>query len=303
MKHAKTNLIKLNVGASPIWSREGWHTLDHKIRDQSSTSLLGDAANIPLSEGSCDVIFCSHMFEHIPHTRLEKILIEFNRVLSKGGVVRILSPNLFRIAKAYVERDKKFFEDALQEDENLRTDLGFGGMFLNCVVSPGQDTALFNRQLNEFIGGYAHLYLYDFEMMKILFERCGFEDVTEKKFCDSAVPELCEPLHVVGRSPVWENFNKQFYQKNNLVHHYDSKDGKYHINFRVTGFDRDPLTSLIVEARKKETISLEQSKQTANHGRNYNHYGQSLLSDKKFNLKVRLMQEISNAVDHGLPGA
>ena len=27
-------MIKLNVGASPIWSKDGWHTLDHKVRDQ-----------------------------------------------------------------------------------------------------------------------------------------------------------------------------------------------------------------------------------------------------------------------------
>jgi len=27
--------IKLNVGASPIWAKEGWHTLDHKIREKS----------------------------------------------------------------------------------------------------------------------------------------------------------------------------------------------------------------------------------------------------------------------------
>ena len=45
-------MIKLNVGASPIWSQDGWHTLDHKEREQSKTSVKGDAANIPLNDDS-----------------------------------------------------------------------------------------------------------------------------------------------------------------------------------------------------------------------------------------------------------
>ena len=36
--------------------------------------------------------------------------------------------------------------------------------------------------------------------------------------------------------------------KNKLVHRY--RNGKYEINFKFTGFDKDPLTSLIIEAKK-----------------------------------------------------
>ena len=42
------------------------------------------------------------------------------------------------MAKAYVEKDVSFFEQAKEEDESLR-----GGMFMNFIVSPGQDTAFF----------------------------------------------------------------------------------------------------------------------------------------------------------------
>ena len=167
-------MIKLNVGASPIWSKAGWHTLDHKERDETDTSVLGDAANIPLENNSCSTVFTSHMFEHIPHVKLEGILLEFNRVLNKDGVLRILTPDLKRVAEAYVAEDTAFFEEAKLEDESLRTDLGFGGMFMNFIVSPGQDTALYDRGLNEFIAGYAHVYSYDFIMLKTLLERTGF---------------------------------------------------------------------------------------------------------------------------------
>ena len=174
--------IKLNVGASPIWQQQGWHTLDHKYRDNSETSILGDASNIPLKDKSCSVLFSSHMFEHIPHTKLEKIILEFNRVLDLGGVVRILTPNLKKIAKAYAENDYDFFNLAREEDENIRTDLGIGGMFMNFIVSPGQDTALFNRNLDEFIAGYAHLYCYDFEMLKNFVQKMALKKFMKKIF-------------------------------------------------------------------------------------------------------------------------
>jgi len=278
-------MIKLNVGASPIWNKSGWHTLDHKFRENTDTSLQGDAANIPLEQETCSTVFTSHMFEHIPHVKLEEILLEFNRVLEKDGILRILTPDLRKVAKAYIEQDVDFFTEAKLEDESLRTDLGFGGMFMNFIVSPGQDTALFSRSLNQFIAGYAHLYSYDFNMLRILLERTGFYEVEEKPFCDSVEEDYKVPLHVEGLEPKWQNFNQQFYKDNDLVHHYDDIEGEYNINFKVTGFDRDPLTSLIIEAKKKESIEVENYKSLNDSPLNYNNYAWSLLKDNQFSEK------------------
>lgn len=275
-------MIKLNVGASPIWNKDGWHTLDHKFRENTETSVQGDASNIPLNSESCSTVFTSHMFEHIPHVRLEEILLEFNRVLDQDGILRILTPDLKKIAKAYVEEDKEFFKEAKLEDESLRTDLGLGGMLMNFIVSPGQDTALYNRNLNEFIAGYAHLYSYDFTMLRILLERTGFYNVEQKEFCESALKDYTEPLHVEGLQPEWQNFNQDFYKKNDLIHYYDDQKGEYIINFKVTGFDRDPLTSLIIEARKKVNVEKETYESLNNSSLNYNRYAWSLMKDDEF---------------------
>lgn len=285
------NKIKLNVGASPIWIAQGWHTLDHKTRENNEFSISGDAADIPLDENTCSTIFCSHMFEHIPHVKLESILLEFNRVLETNGILRILTPDLKEIATAYVQEDKDFFTSAKSEDESIRTDLGFGGMFMNFIVSPGQDTALYNRSLTEFIAGYAHLYCYDFDMLRILLERTGFYSIEQKDFCSSYLPEYRIPLHVVGKEPVWHDLNQEYYKNNGLVHYYDSVQGKYIINFKVTGFDRDPLTSLIIEARKKYTIDKNKYKSLNESDQNYNRYAWSLLKDEDFAKRNKIILE------------
>ena len=96
-------------------------------------------AKINLKNKSCDNVFCSHVFEHIPHIKLPgECIAEINRVMIKGGILGILTPDLEKVCNAYTNRDKKFFKKAFEEDENIRRDLGFGGYLMNFMVSPGQ---------------------------------------------------------------------------------------------------------------------------------------------------------------------
>jgi hypothetical protein len=276
--------IKLNVGASPIWKQAGWHVLDHKLAQNTEFGIAGDADKIDLPDESCDIVFCSHVFEHIPHVKLPLVIAEINRVLKPGGIFRVLTPDLARIARAYVESDEEFFRAAQSEDESLRTDLGLGGAFMNFIVSPGQDTVLLNRDLTTFIAGYAHLYSYDYQMLSTMLQNLGF-DTRKAEFNDSVLAEMQTPLHVIGLQDVWQDLNQDFYSKNNLVHRL--VDGKYEINFKVTGFDRDPLTSLIVEASKAFVVSAEQANSLYNDSSlNYNKYAWSLLRDPTFTSRL-----------------
>ena len=160
--------MKINLGAGPNWKHDGWHVLDYKVEKNDKFRIKGDLNNINLKNKSCDVVFISHTLEHIPHIQIQKVLTEINRIMKEGATIRILVPNIEAVAKAYVKKDKKFFRQAIDEDHSIRTDLGFGGMLMNFIVSPGQDTILIDRNLKKFIAGYAHLYAYDFEMMKTL---------------------------------------------------------------------------------------------------------------------------------------
>ena len=96
--------------------------------------------------------------------------------------------------------------------------------------------------------------------------------------------ELTVPLHVEGLKPIWKNLNQKFYEENKLIHHFDEASGKYEINFNLTGFDRDPLTSLIVECRKASSINKSDEITYTNN--NYNRYGMSLLKDEEVKNKL-----------------
>ena len=271
--------MKINLGAGPNWHCKDWFVLDHKVIKNDKLRIKGDLNNINLKDKSCDLVFISHTLEHIPHVQIQKVLTEINRIMKKGATIRLLVPNLEIIAKAYVKKDKTFFKKAIDEDHSIRTDLGFGGMMMNFIVSPGQDTVLLNRNLNKFISGYAHLYAYDFYMMRKLLQICGFSQISKKKFCSSKFYDFKIPCHVLGMKTKYHNLNNKFYKKNNLIHEY--KNGKYKINFKFTGFDKDPLTSLIIEAKKEKYIDISKKRDINFSSKNYNRYAFSLTHNEK----------------------
>ena len=125
-------------------------------------------------------------------------------------------------------------------------------------------------------------------MLRILLEKYGFYKIEEKKFCESEIEEFREPLHVEGMEPIWRNLNQKFYKENNLINFYNKQTQAYETNFTLTGFDRSPTMSLIIEARKEKNVDEVDIKDDYNF-----EYSQSLLNDDKFRSKVEILKKIS----------
>src|SRR5713101_6538584 len=56
---------------------------------------------LPFPSGSCAAILGEHVIEHIAKEDAEKLLRECHRVLQKGGVVRISTPDAGRFLRSY----------------------------------------------------------------------------------------------------------------------------------------------------------------------------------------------------------
>jgi len=67
----------------------------------------------------------------------------------------------------------------------------------------------------------------------------------------------------------------------------------YETNFTLTGFDRDPVTSLIVEAKKEKNMK----KVNIVDKRNYD-YSLSLMDDKNFQEKCKNLNNLTKKVDN-----
>ncbi|HBH60222.1 MAG TPA: group 1 glycosyl transferase, partial [Nitrospiraceae bacterium] len=59
-------------------------------------------AGIPFEDGSFDAIYHSHLLEHLPRAYVPVFLKECNRVLKRGGTIRVAVPDLEQIVRIYL---------------------------------------------------------------------------------------------------------------------------------------------------------------------------------------------------------
>jgi len=58
---------------------------------------------ISLPDNSCDVVYHSHLIEHLRKNEAKLLLMECFRVLKPGGIIRVAAPDLEKICRAYLE--------------------------------------------------------------------------------------------------------------------------------------------------------------------------------------------------------
>ncbi len=274
----KTNLKKINIGAGPTWYEEGWDVLDNAPGNYNQTwKLKGKAWKNSLPDDTYDIVITSHMLEHVPHFRLEKTISEFNRIMKTGATLRILVPCLKKASLAYINNNKSFFATSEHNSDHL----GIGGSFVRVLISPGGQTIAMSREMDEFFGGYAHLYSFDFEMLKTLLDKWGFGNITESKVGASKIKELRKTQCLIHDNKSYKYSDKFVKEKKFL------KTGK---NWHFSGFDKVSDKQLIVEAIKIKDIKYSFDKE-------YKFNKGARLDDKVMNIKIFLIKIISDLVD------
>lgn len=71
---------------------------------------------LPFSEAKFDVVYHSHLLEHLPKNYAPIFLQECYRVLKPGGIIRVVVPDLEQIARLYLT----LLEKALQGDNQAQ---------------------------------------------------------------------------------------------------------------------------------------------------------------------------------------
>jgi predicted SAM-dependent methyltransferase len=69
---------------------------------------------IPLPDASVEIIYSSHMLEHLDKGEVDRFFVEVKRILIKGGILRLAIPDLEKLINSYVQnRDAEDFMDSL----------------------------------------------------------------------------------------------------------------------------------------------------------------------------------------------
>jgi predicted SAM-dependent methyltransferase len=79
----------------------GWINID--FNGDGDEVLAWNLRNgLPLADNSCDAIYASHVIEHFNRADAKLFLLDCRRALKRGGVLRLVAPNLEDIARTYL---------------------------------------------------------------------------------------------------------------------------------------------------------------------------------------------------------
>jgi predicted SAM-dependent methyltransferase len=108
--------VKLNLGCGSRHHPE-WVNLDSNPDDE--TVLRWDVRDgLPFDDASCDAVYHSHLLEHLRPAEVQTLMSETLRVCRPGAVVRIVVPDLERIAREYL----RLLDDALDGKPGAEAD-------------------------------------------------------------------------------------------------------------------------------------------------------------------------------------
>lgn len=178
---ASTGLL-LDVGTSSS-HLPGWLSLD--IEPDEKALRLDASKPWPFPDGCARAVRAEHMIEHLTWDEAELCIGEMARVLEPGGLCRICTPDLEGIARAYLERDPSV---------------------LDVHREHGYDAPTWAHLPNNYLRMWGHRFVFDFDSLRSLLERAGFEQIERSGFnrsrhklldgTDSHDPEGLEPLVV-----------------------------------------------------------------------------------------------------------
>jgi predicted SAM-dependent methyltransferase len=142
---------------------------------------------LPFQTGTISAIYGSHVLEHLYQTDAKRLLVECERVLKPGGVIRLVVPDLHAMVVDYLGKkngNSTSLERASAAD-HLNERLGYRSP----APPSGNFVLKFYAVWKDF---HSHKWMYDSESLMRYLSLAGFGEVAEKEFRKSAIPGIEE---------------------------------------------------------------------------------------------------------------
>lgn len=137
----------------------------------SNIKWVNAVKKIPYINNSVDVIYTSHMVEHLDQHEVVAFLSEVRRVLKRDGIIRIAVPDMRKIVQDYLEH---------QDANKLVSDTYLAVPKPRSVVS---------RFSNVLFGARHHHWMYDEDSLIRLLHDNGFHSAVSLKPGDTAIAD------------------------------------------------------------------------------------------------------------------
>jgi predicted SAM-dependent methyltransferase len=184
-------LTKLNLGSFTNMFYDGWINMDivplQEYANYWGYKFINHDFSKPLlyKDESVDLIYSSHMFEHLSKEEGMFLLKEAYRIMKSGSTLRMLVPDAEKIAGLYLNKQLGIFDI----------------INVGCEKTPFQSGKLWELLFS------GHKIAYDFEALKLMGEDAGFK-VEKKNFNEGHEQILKETMDCLPEISLIVEFKK-----------------------------------------------------------------------------------------------
>lgn len=175
--------LRAHLGCGP-YIKPGWLNIDltndppKKYRLPADTYFINYdlRRGLPLEDGSCEMIYSAHFFEHLKYVDALRLMKDCHRVLQSGGIFRASLPNFRCMFDAYLRGDQEYMSlinilEALPD------------------LEPGTETLVDHVNYGVYQHGQ-HKWIMDEEKMTMLLRHVGFRSVSASTFRQDIDPQI-----------------------------------------------------------------------------------------------------------------
>lgn len=127
---------------------------------------------LPLPDQSCELLYCSHVLEHLTFADCQTAISNSYRLLSPDGIWRMVLPDLRSLAEEYIHSPRPTAAHTFMKESGLGAHHTRSG-----VLNRGREA----------IGNSRHQWLWDFDSLHLALTEAGFADVRRAEFGDSGL--------------------------------------------------------------------------------------------------------------------
>lgn len=127
-------------------------------------------AGLPLAEESCELLYCSHVLEHLALDEFTAALANSFKIMSPGAVWRIVLPDLRLEVEKY-----------LADPETTAAEGFMSATSLGVIQRPRR----ISDRLRDALGHSRHLWMWDYESLSARLEAAGFCEIRRATIGDS----------------------------------------------------------------------------------------------------------------------
>ena len=153
------DLDYLDIGCGPNIHAD-FINLDYSWSSKIDVCWDLTKTNLPFNDNSFKGVYSEHCFEHIPFADFKRNMKEIYRVLKPGGTLRLIMP------------DGEIYVDIYNRRKN--------GEAIEMPYEEGYISTM--HRINGIFRNHGHMFIYDFNTVRIILEEAGFININKSKF-------------------------------------------------------------------------------------------------------------------------